>query len=267
MKPLYFTLTLAAITGTFLPILGHTQTETNTEQNLLLGEFDFSQGGYTIIVKPTDDIYESYYPEKLVVYFDDVDRLNQIKQDLVMEDWIDDWDVWPGTHLLEVCRDGQSELEIEWDTDAISTPWGAWEYRGDFDFHGYRLARLHDIAFLDRDYGLRYLDSLKRSPDLIVFRPEPWMEAEGEFQFQVCTDDPVRSSVREKCTLAIMARFPHETFTVQFRNQTATDPDGWRTYWYNIICSRTLFDQFDLYPISPRGWSTYWPQLTFYTKQ
>jgi hypothetical protein len=242
-------------------------------QKAILEEFDFSQGDFTILVFQSpwleDDFRELVDSGAVHVYFDQPASLERIKDALVLNP-ITDAPEYSASHIMEVCRNGKSEMHIEWEdyfNHYLHSPAGDFRFSGHFDFAGYKLARLQRFEFQDIATARRSMDSLRTLPGLILMREPRWKTYMGEFLFHVDLPLMDEDTALAKLSAEISAQYPGEPFELTIDYISKLGDKFENTYYVGVKCNFSLYERFALFPRTKDPWMEYWLHLDTFWKR
>jgi hypothetical protein len=221
----------------------------NAEQTAILEDYDFDSGGYTLLIIPDPyqavDIFSQEDVDGAPVYFDQVDRLNQLKKDLVLDEYEGKISHYIPTFWLILCKQGRFVEHIDWYNEfdtRMSSPKGEFLFLGDFDFSGYRLARSKWYDFGDITEARKTLDSLKNDPSLIYMTPPGWDEFPGQFSVEISPVDTLVPAPLDEYEAKIRAAHPGEPFRLSLENYASPEDPG---IWLLVQCNPSLYQDFN----------------------
>jgi hypothetical protein len=235
-------------------------------QTPLLGEYNFSQMGYTILVIPSSGFgITDPSKEDVIAYFDERLGLETLQTQLVGHR---DAVIYPfmcmESHFIQVCKAGRSleTLAVSRNCHSISASEGEFAHEGYIPFQGYKIARRQVDTFPNPEAARLGRASLLQLPGLIVVPDPQWLVYDGEFGFYrenvQATADEVLADVEEK----LHKRFPDEPFALEV-HQNSSNAQG-STYRVLVRCRQALFDGFNLYKVDWGGWKPYLLRLESY---
>jgi hypothetical protein len=248
----------------FLSFLG------SQAQTALLGDFDFSQGGYSILYIPREARFISGDDTtQRPVYFERIDHLNRIKKELVFEVEARQYAyACFGSASIVVCKDRKREVSfsISENCHSINTPQGEFAYMGYFPFDGYKFAKRRVHRFSDLTQARTALNLLLQRREILYIPDPEWREYDGKFAFfredMRMDEDAVEADLWEE----LAEKFPQEQFILYVQTNGGSTQSGW-TYWCEVRCKKSLYDQFHLYKVNAHGWQPFPLELVTYSRE
>jgi hypothetical protein len=236
-------------------------------QTALLGDFDFSQGGYTLLIVPLDEGFSDDVDTATVIaYFDDAAHLNAFKAQWVFEQEATQYPfACFNTFTVHVCRAGKAEesIAISRNCHAITSSKGEFAFLGFIPFQGYKLAQRRNHQYSTLQQARTALDSLSQLPNLIYLVPSDWKDFDGEFAFFLEDIKQPREQVYADLKAAMERKYPGEPFEIESFSSSGSSETGW-DYYVEVRCRKSLFEKFDLYKVNQNGWQPFPLTLTTY---
>lgn len=248
MRPLLILLLLLSSTGT-------------EAQTGIFSKYGFEKKGYAIVGLAAG-ARPNFLQEALgEFYTDDIAVLNDFKKN-----WVFTKKAPPNTcgnhYSIQLTHHGiiVEDWMINLECKVITTD------KGSFFFDPIKLERLtgrlkkpivRKDHFPGKKEGIRFIDSVKRLPGLLlVFQPF-WTRFEGTFAFTYTPAGKTSPAVAEKnLDTQIKKKYPGQKF-ILFR---LADP-GNGAYAFQLICDKKLYNAFTLYPKN-NNWKEYTRELT-----
>ena len=227
-----------------------------------LGEFDFSDGEYSLI----GFIWGGSGYNKLVDslgewYTDDVDVLNEFKSTWIFEK--------PGKQYIcgyhyeiHLCKNGESvkKFLLNLNCREIVTDEGYFYFNPDMmaamkNKLQKPIAKIKKFGSIStaRNYHAKILNN-----DSLIWTPNPlWLKFEGSFSFNYeCRDKTIncldyQEKILKKLTEEIQNQYPGEKFKL------STDGGSNTHLFIKIKCDQSLAEMFNLYPRSRNKWDPY----------
>ncbi|MBI1838551.1 MAG: hypothetical protein HYR91_14905 [Flavobacteriia bacterium] len=220
-------------------------------QTQVLKEFDFNDGGYSILGVKWGGLKNSLLDSIGEFYTKDTSILNQIKTDWFFS--IPGQMYACGYHYeIFICKNGLvlKSLRVNLECNEIVTDEAYFYFDSDKlrKFHGKFKIPLKKIETFENLTKARdYRDRILKNENLIMTPSPLWIKYEGEFDFTFKCNEKKKTCYRKEDRLKIMINneitlnYPNEEFIL-------TDRGGsWTEILQTVYCNKSLSDKFDLY--------------------
>jgi hypothetical protein len=217
----------------------------------LLKEFDFNEGGYSILGVEWGGDENSLLDSIGEFYTEDISILNQIKDEWVFS--IPGQGYACGYHYeIFICKNGLvlKSLRVNLNCYEIVTDEGYFYFDSDKlrKFYGkfkrpYRITKTFDELTEARAYR----DSILKNEKLIMTESPPWTKYEGEFDFTYKCNENKKTCLRKEKQIIksikseIALKYPNEEFELSNSGGSLTE------IIETIYCNKSLSNNFDLY--------------------
>jgi hypothetical protein len=245
----------------------------------ILKDFNFDKGGYSILINHIP-INEPIYLDSLGnelgdsinakykwfdFYSENTKVLNKIKNDWYFSKESPRY-ACGYDYIVNICYKGKSveSIAINSDCKEIVSKYGYF-YFDSKDFihfiHNFKYAYYKRDSFVNINDARKYYSDLLANSNIIMSELPQWINYEGKFMFKSrFAYDEGEKKILSKLDSEIKQYYPDEKFVISV--------SGGSTEYTNIevICNKTLYDKFKLYPIGYMDWEYFVLKLGSYWK-